>query len=117
MLFERTLIELIAETCHEVNRAYCKGHGDNSHKSWDKSPSWQKDSAIKGVHYRIENPHSLPSQSHDSWLAQKLEEGWSYGPVKNVEHKTHPCVMGYDELPLQQRIKDILFTQVVDSFI
>ncbi len=115
--YERSLVEIIAETCHEVNRAYCKGHGDNSHKLWKTAPKWQKDSAIKGVEFRIQNPYSLPSASHDSWMAQKIEDGWTYGEIKSEEYKTHPCMVGYNDLPLKERIKDTLFTKVVDSFI
>ncbi len=35
-------IELIAKTCHEVNRAYCIGTGDLSQLPWDQAPEWQK---------------------------------------------------------------------------
>ena len=37
------------------------------------------------------------------------------GPVKDPEKKEHPCFLPYDELPLSQRIKDYLFTAVVEA--
>tara|TARA_R110002167_G_scaffold331706_1_gene538378 strand:+ start:20772 stop:21209 length:438 start_codon:yes stop_codon:yes gene_type:complete len=115
--FEKSFVETIAETCHEVNKAYCEGHGDKSQTSWSKAPQWQRDSAVKGVEFKMNNPYALPSSQHDSWMAQKIEEGWTYGETKDAATKTHPCMVGYSELPMQQRIKDILFGQVVDSFI
>jgi hypothetical protein len=48
-------------------------------------------------------------------MKEKVDLGWVYGEVKDAEKKTHPCILPYDELPLQQRTKDYLFKQVVDS--
>lgn len=103
----------IAQVCHEVNRAYCESIGDMSQPTWEDAPEWQKSSAINGVKFHIDNPGSPPSASHDSWLKQKEEEGWKYGPVKNPETKEHPCFVPYEELPLSQRSKDYLFSAIV----
>lgn len=105
-----------ARIAHEVNRAYCAAIGDNSQKSWEEAPDWQKDSARKGIelHWTAmrEGKELPPSASHDSWLKEKLDTGWKYGPVKNVEAKEHPCCVAYDELPLEQKTKDYLFGAV-----
>lgn len=39
-------IEKIAACCHEANRAYCRGLGDDSQVSWFDAPVWQKKSAF-----------------------------------------------------------------------
>lgn len=105
----------IAQVAHEINMAFCKAIGDNSQPSWEEAPEWQKDSAIKGVEFHLSNPDAKPSDSHESWLAQKQDEGWKYGPVKDVEKKEHPCFVNYEELPMEQKAKDYLFKQVVES--
>jgi hypothetical protein len=105
----------IAQVAHEVNAAYCRAIGDNSQPSWEDAPEWQRESAIAGVKFQLENPNSPPSASHDSWLKQKEEDGWKYGEVKNPELKEHPCFVPYEELPLEQKVKDYLFKQVVSS--
>lgn len=110
-------IEQIAKTCHEVNKAFCVGHGDNSQPSWEDAPEWQKQSAINGVQYHIDHPDSKPEDSHNSWLAEKEKDGWKYGPVKNPETKEHPCFVPYDQLPVEQQAKDALFITVVRSFV
>jgi hypothetical protein len=38
-----------------------------------------------------------------------------YGEVKNTETKEHPCFMPYDHLPVEQKSKDYLFKQIVNS--
>lgn len=108
-------LNFIAQVCHNINRAYCISIGDNSQPTWEEAPEWQKSSAINGVRFHMEND-TTPEMSHESWLKQKLAEGWVYGKEKNPELKTHPCIMRYDELPKYQRTKDHLFKATVDSF-
>lgn len=109
-------IELIAKICHNVNKAYCESQGDFSQTLWDIAPDWQKESAINGVKFALEDERT-PEEMHEHWLAQKLEEGWVYGLIKDAELKTHPCIKRYDELPEYQRTKDKLFKAVVNSFL
>lgn len=106
-------IEKIARVCHEVNRAYCASLGDHSQPSWEDAPDWQRGSAISGVSYTLEHPEAKPSDSHESWLAEKTRAGWKYGAVKNPEAKEHPCFVPYDLLPPEQKAKDYLFQAVV----
>ncbi len=114
-------IEQVARICHETNRAYCESIGDASQPKWEDAPAWQKSSAIKGVQFHVDQHASgvapSPSASHDSWLAEKTADGWKYGPVKNPETKEHPCFVPYDELPVEQRLKDYLFGGIVASFV
>ena len=109
--------EQIAVTCHEVNKAYCESIGDFTQPNWEDAPDWQKESAINGVEYHLANPNSEPCDSHNSWLAEKKENGWKYGLVKDPDKKEHPCMVEYDRLPKEQQTKDILFIAVVRSFI
>jgi hypothetical protein len=108
-------IENIAQVAHEINKAFCSSIGDDSQLSWEDAPGWQKESAIKGVEFHLDNPDASPSASHDSWLKQKEEDGWKYGPEKDAEKKEHPCYVPYEQLPVQQQSKDYLFKQVVHS--
>lgn len=105
----------IARMAHEVNRAYCASIGDRSQLPWDEAPVWQKDSAIAGVQAQWYTTHPRPELSHESWLAHKVADGWVYGPVKDAERKTHPCMVPYDQLPTEQRVKDVLFIAVVQA--
>jgi hypothetical protein len=108
-------VEQIAQVAHEINQAYCNSIGDNSQPNWSDAPDWQKSSAVNGVVFHLQNPEASPSASHESWLKQKTEEGWVYGPVKNSVLLQHPCCVPYDELPAEQKSKDYLFKQVIKS--
>jgi hypothetical protein len=103
----------IAKICHEVNRAYCEAIGDNSQKPWGEAEEWQRKSAIEGVQFALGNPDAPASAMHESWLAAKAADGWKFASVKDTAKKEHPCFVPYDELPLEQRVKDYLFKRVV----
>lgn len=114
MFNEQAVID-IARVCHEANRAYCFALGDDTQKSWHEAPDWQRESAVVGVRFCLENPDAPPSANHDSWLRQKEADGWKYGAVKDADKKEHPCFVPYDDLPDDQKRKDALFKAVVAS--
>jgi RyR domain. len=105
----------IARVCHEVNKAYCEALGDTSQLKWEDAPQWQRDSAMLGVALHIDQPDAGPQASHESWMAQKLAEGWVYGPTKNPELKQHHCIVPFAELPVAQQAKDFIFRGVVHA--
>lgn len=106
-------IEKIAKACHEVNRAYCLSLGDASQPAWEDAPQWQKDSVILGVKLHVNNPNVGPQASHESWMDQKIADGWKYGPTKDPEAKIHPCIVPFEKLPVEQQAKDFIFRAVV----
>jgi hypothetical protein len=100
-----------ARAAHEANRAYCLAICNDTQPSWDDAPLWQKVSAVAGVDGALAG--NTPEQSHKSWMAQKVADGWKYGPAKDPEKKEHPCMVPYSELPPEQRAKDDIFLAVV----
>jgi hypothetical protein len=109
--------EEVARVAHEVNRAYCQSLGDNSQLKWEEAPEWQRSSAIAGVSFHVVHPDAGPEASHESWLALKKIEGWSYGKKKNPEKKTHPCYLPFKKLPKEQQAKDYIFWAVVHALL
>lgn len=104
----------IARIAHEVNRAYCASIGDFSQPAWDDAPQWQKDSAIAGVEAnRVGDPSA--EENHGNWMRHKEAEGWKYGAYKDPDNKLHPCMVSYDQLPVEQRTKDHLYRAAVRS--
>lgn len=110
-------IVTIAKICHEANRVYCESLGDDSQKLWFDAPEWQRESCINGVHFHLSGISKgikpKPESSHQNWMAEKLANGWRYGPVKDPEKKQHPCLVPYEKLPEDQRRKDALFCAIV----
>lgn len=108
-------IENIAKLCHAVNMSYCVATGDNTQVTWDSAHDWQKDSAIAGVKYKLDNLDATPADQHQAWSDDKINSGWVYGDVKDVTKKEHPCLVPYEELPVEQRAKDYIFSSIVET--
>ena len=109
------LAEIAARVAHEVNRAYCEHIGDDTQKPWKEAEQWERDSAHMGVRVLMENPDLTPAQQHSMWVAHKKKEGWRYGKEKDEKEKAHPCIVPFDELPEEQKLKDALFQASVKA--
>jgi ryanodine receptor 2 len=48
----------------------------------------------------------LAENTHDMWAAQRIAEGWSYGPERDDRKKLHPCLVPYDQLPESEKEYD-----------
>lgn len=107
-----SIVENIARVTHEANRALQHIHGDPAPSpAWDDAPAWQRTGVLEGVQAAIGG--AQPWQLHHAWCAAKMADGWRYGPVKDPEAKTHPCMVEYSLLPPEQRAKDVLFHAIV----
>ena len=110
---------VIAQVCHEANRVLQADQvrrGDTSIQvspPWATAPEDQRKSAIDGVEFH-QTTEATPEQSHENWCDFKARDGWVYGPYKDEDAKTHPCLVAYDELPPAQQIKDSLFSAIVE---
>jgi len=105
----------IAIVCHEANRGWCFVNDDSSQKSWNDAEEWQRESAVKGVIFRMENPNAGEDTQHNAWMKDKVDAGWVYGETKDAEKKTHPCIVPFHDLPEFQQKKDKLFCAIVDA--
>lgn len=104
----------IAQICHEANRAFQIASGDpvvSPHWA-DASPD-QRDSSLRGVVLSISG--QTPEELHQSWCDFKVANGWVFGPVKDEQNKTHPCLVPYDQLPESDKVKDHLFSAIVNT--
>lgn len=45
----------------------------------------------------------IAANVHDVWAVGRIAEGWTYREEKNIELKTTPCLVPYDELPESEK--------------
>jgi hypothetical protein len=48
----------------------------------------------------------LAEHAHDIWAAQRLAQGWTYGPQRDDAAKRHPCLVPYADLPESEKEYD-----------
>ncbi len=82
--------------------------------------SWpERDEAFRDqfVHYvdGLCNAEEFPTpeEAHDSWWRAYEAMGWVYGPVRDVEAKTHPDMVPFAELEQREQDKDAVFLALV----
>lgn len=57
-----------------------------------------------GTRWALENPSATAEDNHKCWMDTKVSQGWKYGDTLDIEAKTHPSLVPYDELsPVEQR--------------
>lgn len=116
-MYNDSKIRALAKIVHNANKAYCEAIGDYSQKDWEDTPTEIQNSAVKGVSAVLEDPSTTPKDLHDKWVIAKVQDGWVYEKKKDLEKKTHPCLVDYDKLSVEQRFKDSLFLNIVKTYI
>lgn len=48
----------------------------------------------------------LAENTHEVWAAQRIAEGWTYGPKRDDVHQQHPCLVPYADLPESEKEYD-----------
>lgn len=48
----------------------------------------------------------LAENTHDVWARRRLDDGWTYGSVRDDTSKKHPCLVPYAELPDSEKQYD-----------
>lgn len=111
MTMTETQLDLLAATAHELNRKYRLSIGESADPHWeDVSPEMRRSTLI-GVQGALSG--NTLAQQHESWMQERLSNGWVYGPVTDKPNRVHACLVPYEQLPAEQRLKDLLFRNVV----
>lgn len=55
-----------------------------------------------------------PAELHADWVRAYEVMGWSYGETRNVEAKTHPDMVPFEELGLVEKAKDAVFVALCE---
>ncbi len=49
---------------------------------------------------------TIAKNVHDVWASGRIEEGWVYGPVQDLERRITPLLVPYEELPESEKDYD-----------
>lgn len=93
---------------HSINNRVCELNGEQQ-IPWDEAPDYMKEGLISALEGDM-----TPEEGHQAWMENRIANGWTLGPVKDLEKKTSPCLVPYSELPYDQRVKDAIRCGVRD---
>lgn len=49
---------------------------------------------------------AIAENNHDVWARQRMDEGWTYGPKRDDDHKKNPDLVPYSDLPESEKKYD-----------
>lgn len=61
-----------------------------------------------------EDRSGSPELLHEQWVDAYREMGWTYGPTRDVQAKTHPDMVPYADLGQLERDKDAVFVALCE---
>lgn len=63
-------------------------------------------SAVKLDRDILELCELISKNTHEVWSAGRIKDGWTYGPTRDDEKRTHPCLIPYEELSEEEKEYD-----------
>lgn len=107
----------VAAISYECLKAYVKRIEGVNWPDWNNASIESRHSTADGVLYikRLLDKAEMvsPADVHANWMIKKEDAGWKYGEVKDLEAKTHPCMVPFRMLPEEEKGKDYLMLGVV----
>jgi hypothetical protein len=109
--------DLLPETLKAANRGQADGIGSKlqavgcdvvASTNWDLAP----------VVFSAAEIEMLARAEHDRWMAERRRDGWTYAPgPKNVERKTHPALVPWEDLGEDMRELDRRTVRALPAFL
>lgn len=108
--------EAVAAMAYDANRRFSALNGEFTLPAWADAKESTRAAMTGAVDWVVANPDATPADQHARWMQSRIDDGWKYGPVVDLENKIHPNLVPFEELPENQRVKDVLFRAVVANF-
>ena len=54
----------------------------------------------------MELAEAISKNVHEVWAQNRMNEGWTYGPVRDDQKKQTPCLIPYEQLPDEEKAYD-----------
>ncbi len=64
-----------------------------------------------------EEMERLGRMEHERWMAEKQQAGWIPGAIHDAKARTHPGMVPYDDLPLEEQEKNLSAVRQIPSLL
>ncbi len=99
--------EALGEHWQDANRAFADGIGAQlAAAGCELVPAPLIDPHGPLFSFTAGEVEALARSEHDRWVADKVRNGWRYGPERDDERKVHPGIVDWEQLPDGERDKD-----------
>lgn len=108
-------VEQVARTCHQALKTYSESIAEYHLSNWGDASERYRELMCIAVEIHLAGDFDA-EVTHSSWVEEQLNQGWSYGPVRDVKKKQHPCIVPFNQLPREQQLKGQIFRNIVHAF-
>ncbi len=108
----KDLLDIMAKTANDALASYYDKEHIHNLVPWSQASDQQKESARKSARFWLNNPDATAAYAHDLWVDKKVKAGWAAGTKIDIELKTLPCLVPYEELPRQKQVGCELFRNI-----
>ncbi len=88
---------LVVKNSLSTIETQCKESEQISQLTYTPHPISTKDVTLSPEIMKLSE--KIAENVHEVWAQSRMDEGWTYGPVRDDTKKEHPCLVPYNELP------------------
>lgn len=66
------------------------------------------ESLTAGTEWALSHPTATEEDNHNEWMKAKELQGYTYGEKLDIDKKTHPSMVPFNELPPVEKRKDTM---------
>jgi len=104
----------IARTCHQLWVARQEVTGFTPDPPWEKLSKKERSTSFWGVEFVLTHPDITPEELFFAWRRHKIENGWSFGKLRDNKNMTHPYIIEeFEKLPEEEKLNYRLFIKTV----
>ena len=105
----------LAEALHTVTRLLGRTDGQTI-STWAELGNEDRLRSAMAINAIMRDSTRTAEELHNLWLQIKVSMGWKYGPVYNLGKLEHPCIISFDRLPTEEKLKDEIWLFLTELF-
>ena len=91
--------------------------GLKTQPEWDELSDEHSEAILDSVNKIMDGEINSREESHDNFVVYKKANGWVYGEEYNLSFQTNPRLCEFKDLSLEDRVKESMFFECVNSFL
>lgn len=110
-------VEQVAVGCNSAccNFLNSSDHTRNAMLPWELMSEEERNGLISRVNIKLTRPEMSAELLHNEWMDMMISEGWRYGPLKDVNKKSDPMLLSYNDLIIEYRMLDVIISRIVST--
>jgi len=116
MAYTDRVYEVVAKVMHGTVSTLFDAIGASPPTQWCDLSETEQQGYIKGASVYLSHPNLTGHALHEEWRAHLSNLGWRHAAEYDINRKTHPNLLPWEQLGEVTRLQAILCANIVNSF-